>query len=418
MNPGRTRLLKPLKLRPIALASLLVLSLFRICVSQTPADAVLMESFRQRMQLTTEELADLEKGDPVVRTLRAKDRREIAVYGIVRLPADTATIFKAFQQSMSQQKSDRAASGNPFSKPARLEDLQTLTLSHREIADLQRCSIGNCKVKLSAEMIDRFQNGIDWMQQDRELQATYLFRQMLVEYVQRYAEQGDPALIEYRDGSQAVKVADEYISLFPELSYLDESAPGLINYLSNYPHQELKAVKNEIVWAKVSFGLKPVVIVTHQTTYNPEPNRIFLISKQIYANHYFDSSLGLIAVVSGPKDAYLFYVNHSRAAALDGAFSGLKHRLIEREAVKSLSELLLATRVNLQFNPGAETVNPQAGPAILDWFWRHKIWWAAVGLLILTVLLALYRISLRKDPAQTHAKAPNLSVRNKMYPDI
>ena len=404
----------------IALGSLVVLSIVSTGASQT-ADNPLAESFRRRLNLTAEESTALERGDPVVRILRAKDRREVGVNGIVRLQANPATSFKAFQQSITQQKSDRAANGNPFGNPARIEDLQALTLSPREIADLQHCSIGSCKFKLSAEMIERFQNEIDWTQPDRDSKAILMFRQMLVDYVQRYVQEGDAALIEYRDGSRPVKVADEYRSLLPEFSYLTELAPELIDYLSNYPHQELKGVTNEIVWAKVSFGLKPVVIVTHQTTYQPEPGRIFLISKQIYANHYFDSSLGLTVISGqsgGPTDAYLLYVNHSRAAALDGAFSGLKHRLVEREAANSLADLLLSTRANLQLKPVAET-GTRYGPAgVGEWLLRRVIWLVPLGLLMATLFWLRRRILQRENPALARAKTPTSSFPNKTHSGI
>lgn len=422
MSARRIFLLRSLCLLRIARCSLILLSIVGICVGQTTGDGF-PEALGRQMHLTTEELVVVQRGDPVVKTVRAKDRREVAVYGIVRLPADPATSFKAFQRSMSQQKSDRAANGNRFGNPPHAEDLQTLTLSRREIADLQRCSIGDCKVKLSAHMIERFQNEIDWNQIDRDVKAVYLFHQILIEYVKRYVDEGDAALIEYRDGHQPVRVSEEYESLFSEFSYLQDSAPELVNYLHAYPHHYLAGVTNEIVWARVSFGLKPVVIITHQTTYESGRDRLIQISKQIYANHYFDSSLGLTAAIgtqsTNSTDSYLLYVNHSRAAALDGAFSGLKRRLVEHEAVSSLSELLLATKANLQLKSVPENSAPPDNSIRLAPWIRRRAIWLVPGVLFLVALIWFgSRISRRKNSALTRASAPDSSIRQNIHSGV
>ena len=103
MKGGCIRWIKSLWLLRVAPGGLVVLLIFGICNGQ---NADFPEALRQQMHLTTEELRAVQRGDSVVKTLPAKDRREIGVYGIVRLQADVATSFKAFKESMAQQKSD------------------------------------------------------------------------------------------------------------------------------------------------------------------------------------------------------------------------------------------------------------------------------------------------------------------------
>ena len=59
---------------------------------------------------------------------------------------------------------------------------------------------------------------------------------------------------------------------------------------------------------------------------------VVIASKGIYANHYFDASLGLTAFVhdgdSEESQTYLIYINRSKADALRGVFGGLKRSLI------------------------------------------------------------------------------------------
>ena len=58
-----------------------------------------------------------------------------------------------------------------------------------------------------------------------------------------------------------------------------------------------------------------------------------MASKQLYANHYFDGSLGLGVFVEGSQGpatsgSYMMYLNRSRADALQGWFLGIKRNLI------------------------------------------------------------------------------------------
>jgi hypothetical protein len=70
-----------------------------------------------------------------------------------------------------------------FSKQPALADLQDLTLDPRDLQDLKACVVGDCDVKLSASMIERFRKEIDWAAPDYQLKATNLFKQMLLDYV-------------------------------------------------------------------------------------------------------------------------------------------------------------------------------------------------------------------------------------------
>lgn len=71
-----------------------------------------------------------------------------------------------------------------------LEDLQGLTLEKRDVEDLKRYSVGDCKLKMSDAMIERFRREVDWTAPDYRLQATRLYRQMLLDYVRDYLTVG------------------------------------------------------------------------------------------------------------------------------------------------------------------------------------------------------------------------------------
>lgn len=68
-------------------------------------------------------------------------------------------------------------------------------------------------------------------------------------------------------------------------------------------------MENNINWTKINFGLKPVTILTHVATYTRRPSgvpQILVVSKQLYANHYFDSALALTALINIPTTGHDF----------------------------------------------------------------------------------------------------------------
>jgi hypothetical protein len=113
---------------------------------------------------------------------------------------------------------------------------------------------------------------------------------------------------------------------------LGEFVPEFREYLAQYPSQPLPGVGEFFYWSTESFGLKPVASITHVYVY-VQPGRAAIASKQIYASHYFDASLGLTAALDDPGDAsnpgmYLVYMNRSRIDLLSGFFGGLRRVIL------------------------------------------------------------------------------------------
>lgn len=359
---------------------------------------------RDQAAFTADDFSAIDRGEIVVKLLPVKDEREVAVCGLVRTQAPVGASLMAFRNSMTQQNQKTILGAGKFSSPPSLEDLQALTLEGRDIEDLKRCVVGDCKLKMSAAMIERFRHEVDWRAPDFRLKATRLFRQILVDYVSDYLARGDLALIEYDDGAQGVRLDEEHRSLLDASLYINDLAPEFANYLKSFPRPELSEVENAVNWTKISFGLKPVTILTHVATYTRSSHgipQILVVSKQLYANHYFDSSLALTAVISVPldgktSDSYLLYTNRSRADALAGSFSRLKRNLVEGEAVTNLRGLLLQTRLNLETSSMNQPDVPGRSEKakILEWLFggTRLFWW----LITLTVLAVWFRLRRRK----------------------
>jgi hypothetical protein len=352
---------------------------------------------REKSAFDQTDFAALDQGQTVVRLLPTRDKREVAVGGFIGLKVAADVFLKSFRESMTQKSNPAILEIGRFSDSPTLTDLQTLTIEDRDIEDLKACVVGDCKIKLSANMIERLQKEVDWAATDYRVQATQLLKRMLLDYVHDYVARGDSALIKYHDKPVEIGLAEEQRELM--------AAPGYINNLLSEFQQNLKAttgpqvslVENAIVWSKIKFGLKPVLALNHIMIYRRAAEsgpQILVASKQIYANHYFDSSLGLTAFVSVPgasTGSYLLYENRSRADGLEGPFSKIKRGIVEDRAVSGLKGILESSKANLDAH-----ILPRTESAPLsDKSWRqwtigrvHVFFW----LLLIPAFVALFAL--------------------------
>lgn len=373
------------------------------------ASAAQPEEFRNvlltQAAFTADEFSALERGRVVVKLLPATDKREVAFCGVLRMRGTPATLLTAFKESLTQKNKLAVLGGGAISSLPALEDLQALTLEKLDVEEMRRCAVGNCKVKMSNEMIGRLQSEVDWAASDCRLQATKLFRQMLSDYVRAYLARGDAALVEYNDGAgDTVRPDEEQRSLLNSLPYVNDSAPEFASYLQNFPRLELSGVENSLHWSRIKLGLKPVVIITHTATYTrrrDDAPQILVATKQLYANHYFDSSLSLTLLTGVPSsgadsDTYLLYANRSRTDALDGLFGGFTRGLIEREVLDGLRTTLQQTKLNVEIRLANQSgAAPQADDeAAATRPWAQRLSWGArhffLALLIIASILFVW----------------------------
>ncbi len=343
---------------------------------------------REKIAFEETDFAALQQGETVVKVLPVLDKREVAVSGLVTLQVPAEVFLQSFRESMFRKSNPAILEIGGFSSQPSLDDLKDLTLESHDIEDLKKCVVGDCQLKLSAKMIERFQKEIDWEAPDYNSQVTQLLKVMLLDYVRDYLARGDVALIEYNDKSKIVRLAEEQRALKTGSSYIYDVLANFPQYVRGFPKPKLTDVENALVWSKVKFGLKPVIAINHITIYRNENEagpQILIASRQIYANHYFDSSLGLTAFINIPDASpasYLFYENRSRADALEGVFGELRRRIVENRAVDSLKGILEQSKVNLNAHVFSKTESEP--PANRQRSWRR---WKVGGYLLLWLFL-------------------------------
>ena len=338
-----------------------------------------VEAFRKvltdQAAFTASDFSALEQGQMVTKLLPVKNKREVAVCGLVRLQAPVDVFLRSVEENVGRKNNQAILQIGKLSNPPTLEDLQTLTLENREIEDMKRCTVGDCNLKMSAAMIERLRNEVNWSAPDYSAQATLLFRQMLLDYVRDYLARGNAALIEYNDRNNAVRVGEEQSALLGGSIYVNDFAPEFSNYLKSFPASPLPGLEQTICWSKIKFGFKPVITLTHVMIYKRQKDsapQALVASRQIYADHYFDSSLALSALIKIPatsttSDSYLLYTNRSRADALGGMLGGLTRFIVEREALDGLKTNLQQTKLAMeasstnQSGKGVDTPDAQRG---------------------------------------------------------
>jgi hypothetical protein len=80
-----------------------------------------VEEFRNTLSakagLTRDDWSALERGEIIVKPLAVANKREVAVFGVVRLQGTPQLVMKAFQESMAQQNSRSVLAVGRFGNP-------------------------------------------------------------------------------------------------------------------------------------------------------------------------------------------------------------------------------------------------------------------------------------------------------------
>lgn len=307
--------------------------------------AEFQQILQEKAALDAADFAALEQGQTVVKAAPITDKREIALCGLVNLRSSADQFLRAYLDGMTHKKDQSILETGRFGSAPSVADLQQLTIESSDIEDLKQCVVGDCDIKLSANMIERFRREVNWAAPDYQVKAAELLKRMLVEYVGDYLKRGNAALMEYNDKRDQVRLADEHQAL--------NTAPGYLNDLLRDSQSAMQLVTDVIVWSKIKFGLKPVVVINHVKVYRDVRDygpQVLVASQQIYATHYFNSSLALTGFISVPganPAGYLVYENRSRTDGLQGAFSKIKRGIIENKAIEGLKSILEHSKVSL-----------------------------------------------------------------------
>lgn len=245
----------------------------------------------------------------------AETKREMAVFGIVRIAVSKDFLLEQFRDITSFMQNKKIKQIGALSNPPGQADVAALDLPESDIKELKKCKMGSCKVKLPASAFDRL-GEIDWSQGDSTERVRKLFREGVINYVERYRKNGNEVLVEYVDKEEPMSLNEGFSSLLNQAKYVYRSSPELNTFLKNSPHSAPPGINAFLFWSIEDFGQRPTTTITQAVIFEgTEADQGLIIAlKQLYATHYFQARLQFIHLVDAPDVAcgsgiYLMYLD-------------------------------------------------------------------------------------------------------------
>jgi hypothetical protein len=309
-----------------------------------PAHALL----RTTAAFTNAELAQLDRGEPIAKVLDT-DRREIAIAGGVRIAGPQRKLFERYRNPSSVKMSDVVLEAGRFSTPPIANDLRDLHIEAFDLDQIRACKPGDCGVRLATGDIDRFAHEVNWNSPNWQQQAGDLWRTVLAAHAAAYIASG--TLGDYRNKATPLDVADEFRILFGTFAEFEKLSPEFFDHLKRFPAAGLEGTEDLLYWSKEDIN-RPVTRITHLSLYPapPDVHRPGLIAtKQIYAAHYFDAGIGLIAAFDdGTSGFYMVSMNRVRTRSLSGLSRTLVRSMVQRRSRDSMEGILRSTKSALE----------------------------------------------------------------------
>lgn len=346
--------------------SLALLAILAPSVRPQQIPSPLRNFLKTHAEFDEEDLRALAQGRPVAKVGETNAGDEVAVVGAIRIAVPREFFLRQFTDIEKFKRAQSVTEVGKFGETPALDDLSRLQLHHKSIEDLRKCRADKCGLKLPRKDIERFQQDVSWAAPGADQSVNRLFRETLLKRVRAYVESGNSGLAEYNDKKPPISLARVSTQLLRESAYLREFAPQLADCLQLFPACD-SGLEGFVYWSQENYGhgLKPVVSMTHVLIHRqPESHEkwVWEASKQLYADHYSDGSLGVTLMVNAPPENgkpsfYLVYLNRTRSDSLKGFFAFLVRRIIRGKARGELSDQLerLRTRMETQWSNDAAT---------------------------------------------------------------
>lgn len=315
-----------------------------------PLPARLAEYIEAHVRLSQADQQQLLAGSPVTKLMQSDPSKEVAIFGAVWVDAPISRYLSAVRDIEQFEKGDNFRVTKKISSPPRLEDFDRLTLPADDLADLRECEVGDCELKLSANALTRLRNGVDWSRPTATADAERGLRKIAFEYVTGYLEGGNARLAAYRDADRPTFVAQEFASMVKQMPSLTTYLPDVKRYLLEYPAFTLPDSESFLYWQDAKFGLKPTVRINHLTIAE-RPTHTAVVSKMLYASHYFWTAIELRVLVPDPARGQGFWfanVNRSRSDGLSGFIGTMIRGKVRGEAEKGMRAALTTTKARLE----------------------------------------------------------------------
>ena len=332
------------------LAATLVTALVSAAPQQATFPAELDAYLTSSVGLTPAERQSLLAGAPVTKMLEADASREVAVFGAVWVNASPDDYVRAVTDIERLERGESFLVTKKISDPPKLEDFAALELPQEDFENLKTCKVSNCEVKLSQQALDRMRREVDFSKPTARDDVNRLMRQMAFDYVTAYRSGGNRALAVYRDKEHPTFVAQEFESMVNRMPEFTIHLPALRQYLLEFPSFTLPDSTSFFYWQTVVFGLKPTTRINH-VVIAKRPEGTAVVTKQLYASHYFWTALELRTLVVDKARGPGFWfvnVNRSRSDGLSGFIGRFVRGKVRSETESGMQTALKVTKNRLE----------------------------------------------------------------------
>lgn len=270
------------------------------------------------------QLARAERGEPIVRLLPSTDRDEVALVGLVTVETPRAFYSSLGLTSNALVSPPTRTELGAFDRTPESSDLGAFTLSRGDRRDLRDCRPLHCSLKLSSGAMAALSQVASGGEADAP-RVDAAMRDWIAGIVRAYATAGDSALPIYDDTRMGERAHDGAARLLAEDAALLAPAPQLAAYLAGAPDSTVAGVATRLYWSvDRPPGLVPILSATQLSTYESADPSVpsYVVSKQIYANHYFDARLDVAALTDGTSASPSTLVLLVRRVRFDHLASG------------------------------------------------------------------------------------------------
>jgi hypothetical protein len=303
--------------------------------------------------LTPSDLESLDRGGMVAKVIETDDRSEILSLAVMRVRTTPARVLERLRRAEGRPREPWVLQVGLLSAAPSPRDLQALTLDPGDVKQLGKCRVNDCRVRLSADAIERFRKGIDGSSASRAAWADALFRETLSGYAASYLARGNAGLIRYDNNDDPARIADSLRLLVGRSDFLRDTAPDILAYMEGFPQGRPADEEDVLYWMKEKFWLLNVVSLNHVAIVardTPSGRLVLAVTKQLYASHYYESSLGATAFVAGPAGSggYLAFINRTRADIRRSGFNWFERTLLKYMVRGRLEGQLKHLRLELE----------------------------------------------------------------------
>jgi len=292
-----------------------------------------LDQYLQRLGIDARQRATAARGRAVAKLLPEKDNRDVTVVGLigVNVPRDTV-VARAFD--IERALAAREGRYHVFGNPPSTADVGGVAFDESEYRGLRNCKSGDCDFKLPAADMMGFVQQVNWSSRGAKAQADERLRAMMLRFATEYSAHGNSAMPVYED-ERGVKSGDVFATLLAQITDLYPDAAELTRYLATYPAGRPHGARDVLYWSEDRLPhLRPMLTLDHVVVFKPtRAGAAALVArKQIYANHYFEGALELLAIVEGgggPGEpaAYMLTVRRFRFDNLPGGLLNIRGRV-------------------------------------------------------------------------------------------